>query len=103
MGDQSPAVADIPFATPPRAVTRLESIMLGAGARLDRFVLQRYLRRTAFPVPSDGDALRARLTRARIFYGDPGFIAHPERFFAVPGPVRADLPPLRALHGGAPL
>jgi len=99
MGDRTPAVADIPFA-PPRAVTRLESIMLGAGARLDRFVLQRYLRRQAFPLPRDGDALRARLTRARIFYGDPGFIAHPERFFTIPGPIHADVQRLRALDGG---
>jgi hypothetical protein len=52
MGHGGPATLDLTLVPPlPRAITRLEAAMLGAGARLDRFVLQRYLRRTAFPAP----------------------------------------------------
>jgi hypothetical protein len=99
MSEQAPAI-DLSVAPPPRRVTRVESLMLGAGARLDRFVMQRYLRRTAFPAPGDGDALRARLTRARLFYGDPQFVAKPEAFFAAPPPARADVRHLSNLDGG---
>src|SRR5690349_24360933 len=99
MSEQAPAI-DLSVAPPPRRVTRVESLMLGAGARLDRFVMQRYLRRNAFPAPGDGDALRARLTRARIFYGDPEFVAKPEAFFTAPPPARADVCHLSKLDGG---
>src|SRR5438105_5573112 len=99
MSERAPAIA-LGSAPSPRRVTRVESLMLGAGARLGRFVLQRYLRRNAFPAPRDGDALRARLTRARIFYGDPQFIAHPEAFFAAPPPARAEVRRLSKLDGG---
>ena len=74
----------------PRAVTRVESLLLSAGARLDRFVLERYLRRTAFAAPPDGDALRARLARALEFYRDRRFIDEPNRFFARPSPLRTE-------------
>jgi len=74
-----------------RATTRLEALMLGAGARLDRFVLERYLRRTAFAMPDDGAALRARLHRAREFYSNPQFVSDPGSYYATPTPPRASL------------
>src|SRR5262249_35643485 len=76
---------------PGRAITRVEAMMLGAGARLDRFVLERYPRRAAFAAPDDGAALRARLIRAREFYGNPGFVTDPGSFFAIPAPLRANV------------
>jgi hypothetical protein len=72
-----------------RPVTRLEALLLGAGARLDRFVLERVLRRGAFAPPGDGAALRDRLDRARPFYADPRFLADPAAFFVSPAPLRA--------------
>ncbi len=72
-----------------RPVTRFESLLLGAGARLDRFVLEYFLKRGAFPAPRDGAALRDRLARARSFYADPRFAADPTAFFASPAPLRA--------------
>src|SRR6185295_19931221 len=72
-----------------RSVTRFESLLLGAGARLDRFVLEHFLRKSGFAVPSDGAALRDRLTRARSFYRDARFIDEPAAFFAAPSPLRA--------------
>src|SRR5438132_4024870 len=88
MSDGTSATFDATLG-PGRPFTRLEGLMLGAGARLDRFVLERYLRRTAFAAPDDGAALRARLFRAREFYRDPGFVTEPGRFFATPEPLRA--------------
>jgi pimeloyl-ACP methyl ester carboxylesterase len=85
---------------PPRAVTRLEALLLGAGARLDRFVLERYLRRQTFAPPADGGALRARLLRAQAFYADARFIGDPGAFFQMPAPLRAERRPLAALHDG---
>ena len=70
-----------------RALTRVESLMLGAGARLDRFVMRQYLRRAAFPTPRHGDALRARLDRARAFYAEPRFVSDPNSFFVTPAPL----------------
>jgi len=99
MGDHAPAI-DLSVAAPARRVTRVESLMLGAGARLDRFVMQRYLRRAAFPAPDDGEAMRARLTKARLFYGDPRFVAHPEEFFATPAPARASVRKRAVLEDG---
>src|SRR5690242_18896261 len=78
--------------TPPngmRPVTRFEALLLGAGARLDRFVLDRFVRRSGFAVPADGAALRDRLGRARTFYGDARFADDPAAFFAPPSPLRA--------------
>ena len=65
----------------PRSLTPLESLLLEAGARLDRFVLNRYLRRQAFPAPADPSGLRERLARALEFYRDPRFIdaAHADK------------------------
>jgi len=74
--------------------------MLGTGARLDRFVMQRFVSRAAFAVPSDGDALRARLRRAREFYADPRFVAEPQTFFAEPAPLAAKGRRLRVLPDG---
>jgi pimeloyl-ACP methyl ester carboxylesterase len=85
------AAIDPRLALPPRRLTRTESLLTGAGARLDRFVFERYLRRAAFPTPRDGDALRARLVRARAFYGDPLLVDEPARFYAVPSPAGANV------------
>jgi pimeloyl-ACP methyl ester carboxylesterase len=74
----------------PRALTPLESLLLEAGARVDRFVLNRYLRRQAFRAPVDGAGLRDRLARALEFYRDPRFIDDPSTFYAPPAPLRVD-------------
>src|SRR5439155_1449235 len=80
--------ADATFpALPP--VTRFESLLLGAGARLDRFVLDRYLRRQSFTPPA-GTELRERLARAREFYADRRFVDDPSTFFARPAPLPRD-------------
>jgi hypothetical protein len=84
------AAIDPRLVPPRRRLTRTESLLTGAGARLDRFVFERYLRRAAFPAPRDGDALRARLVRARAFYGDPALVDAPERFYAEPAPIAAN-------------
>ena len=84
-------------ALPP--VTRFESFLLGAGARLDRFVLERYLRRQPLAVPA-GEGLRERLARAREFYADPRFVDDPGTFFATPAPLRAEERRLRRLVDG---
>ena len=81
------------------AVTRFESLLLGAGARLDRFVLDRYLRRQPLEVPA-GDNLRDRLARAREFYADPRFVDDPGAFFAAPAPLRVEERRLRRLVDG---
>jgi pimeloyl-ACP methyl ester carboxylesterase len=85
---------------PPRALTRLETVLLGAGARLDRFVLDRYLRRQAFKAPPDGEALRDRLVRAQTFYADARFLTDPDAFFRPPSPLRAQRRRLGTLRGG---
>jgi hypothetical protein len=74
--------------------------MARAAGRLDRFVLERFIRRHVFAPPGDGNALRQRLIRARDFYGNPDFIAHPDRFFAPPASLRAQLRRRHALRGG---
>src|SRR5581483_1768699 len=77
---------DVPPVLP--AVTLLDSWPLFAGARLDRFVLDRYLKRRRFD-PPDLPNLRDRLASARAFYGDPRFITVPDAFFAPPAPLVA--------------
>src|SRR5438552_6537061 len=100
MPDGAPAV-DLALPLPlPRAVTRIEGLMLGAAARLDRFVLERYLSRTAFAAPVDGAALRERLVRAREFYGGPRFLDDPTSFFATPGPLQGEARRVGALRDG---
>ncbi len=98
---QQPAMsvgADATFpALPP--VTRFESLLLGAGARLDRFVLDRYLRRQSFTPPA-GTEFRERLARAREFYADRRFVDDPSAFFAAPAPLRASERRLRQLVDG---
>jgi hypothetical protein len=81
------------------AVTLLDSWLLGAGARLDRFVLERYLKRRPF-APPRGDGLRERLARAREFYADARFVAEPGAFFAEPEPLRARERRLAGLYAG---
>jgi len=101
MGQGAPAVLDLTLAPPlPRAITRFEAVLLGAGARLDRFVLELYLRRTAFATPQDGAALRERLARARAFYADARFVAHPATFFAEPAPLRTHVRRRQVLPDG---
>jgi pimeloyl-ACP methyl ester carboxylesterase len=101
MGQGAPATLDLTLAPPlPRAITRFEAVLLGAGARLDRFVLELYLRRTAFATPQDGAALRERLARARAFYADPRFVAHPATFFAEPAPLRTHVGRRKVLPDG---
>lgn len=74
-----------------RSFTRLEGLLVGAGARLDRFVLDRFVRRSAFAVPRDGAMLRERLARARTFYADPSSASGPAGFFVPPAPLCARL------------
>jgi hypothetical protein len=81
-------------------VTRLEALLLGTGARVDRFVLQHFLRRHPFAAPRDGDRLRARLADAREFYGDARFLRDPDAFFAPPSPLHARPRRLAGLPGG---
>jgi len=94
MGDAacSPAV--------PRALTWLEMLMLGAAARLDGFVLQRYIRRTAFAEPRDATTIAGRLAGARAFYGDARFLRDAGAFFVAPAPLRAEVRRLRTLRDG---
>jgi hypothetical protein len=92
MGDAAPAGLDVALgAGLPRITTRLEALMLGAGARLDRFVLQHFIRRAAFAPPEDGSTLPGRLLRASEFYRNPRFLEDPGSFFATPAPLRAQL------------
>ena len=83
---------------PPRP--RLDVLMARAAGRLDRFVLERFIRRHILTSPRHGDELRQRLVRARDFYADPDFIAHPDRFFAPPCSLRTQLRRRHALRGG---
>src|SRR5262249_47232882 len=83
---------------PPRS--RLELLMARAAGRLDRFVLERFIRRHMLTSPRDGDELRQRLVRAREFYADHDFIAHPDRFFAPPTSLRTQLQHRHALRDG---
>jgi pimeloyl-ACP methyl ester carboxylesterase len=87
-------------ALPARALTRLDALLLGAGARLDQFVLDRFIRRRAFPAARDEQALRLRLARALDFYRDPRFVDEPDSFFAPPALPRVSERPLRDLRGG---
>jgi pimeloyl-ACP methyl ester carboxylesterase len=84
----------------PRALTPLEVLMLGAAARLDGFVLQRYIRRTAFATPRDAAALGGRLSRAREFYRDPRFLDDAGTFFVTPSPLRAQVRRIGTLTDG---
>ena len=79
---------------------RFEVLMARAAGRLDRFVLERFIRHRVLTPPRDGVGLRRRLVRAREFYGDPDFISHPDRFFAPPTPLRAQLQRRHALRDG---
>ena len=79
---------------------RFEVLMARAAGRLDRFVLERFIRHRAPTPPCDGDGLRRRLVRAREFYGDPDFFSHPDRFFAPPTPLRTQLQRRHALRDG---
>jgi hypothetical protein len=87
-----------PF-TPP-AVSRLEALLLGAGARVDRFVFEHFIGKTAFRRTESPAALRARLDRAHAFYANPRFMRDAETFFAPPRPLRAVTRRIRALRGG---
>ena len=89
------------FAAGGRPVTRLEGLLLGAGARLDRFVLDLFVRRSPFAIPADGPALRARLGRGRAFYGDLRPPGDPATFFVPPAPLRAHLHRRSSLADGA--
>jgi pimeloyl-ACP methyl ester carboxylesterase len=89
-GDVLPALPEL---------TLVDSWLLIAGARLDRFVLERYLKRRPFTPPNRA-GLRERLAEARDFYADPRFIAEPGAFFAEPSPLRARERRLAALRDG---
>ena len=73
MGTGIPAALDLTI-TPalPRAASRLEAMMLGAGARLDRFVLERFVKRAAFAVPRDGAEARGPQPCAELIVEDSG-------------------------------
>ena len=77
--------------------TRLDGAVLGACARVDRFVLDHFIRRR--PTRPGAD-LRDRLARAREFYSQPEFLARPETFFATPSPLRVSNDWIAPLPGG---
>lgn len=87
-----------PF-TPP-AVSRLEGLLLAAGAGVDRFVFDHFIGKTAFHRPESAPALRERLERARAFYATPTFMRDADAFFAPPRALRTTERRLRALRGG---
>jgi hypothetical protein len=66
-----------------------ESLVLGACARVDRFVLDHFIRRRPCEAPA---GLRERLERARRFYADPRFVEDAGTFFETPTPLRAGAP-----------
>jgi pimeloyl-ACP methyl ester carboxylesterase len=72
-----------------RPAGRVETAMLHAAARIDRFVLERFLSRQVFLPRPDVAQLRGRLERARAFYADPRFVAEPDTFYLTPRPLRA--------------
>jgi hypothetical protein len=86
--------------TLPARLNRLDDLLVGAGARLDRFVLDVFLRRRPFSTRRDSVAMRARLERARAFYASPRFLAEPEAFFAPPDRLAARARIRRDLPGG---
>src|SRR5207249_3539793 len=61
---------------------------------------ERFIGRHTLTSPANGDALRQRLVRAREFYGNPEFIAHPDRFFVPPISLRSQLQRQHALRDG---
>ena len=98
---EAPAAFDLAL-TPalPRAVTRVEALMLEAGGRLDGFVLERFIRRSSFRAPADDPLLRARLVRAREFYRNQRFLDDPSTFFVPPEPLHPRLRRLRVAPDG---
>ena len=87
-----------PLAAAIAGSSRFGSLVLDACSRVDRFVLEHFIRRPAVAPPR---GLRARLARAAAFYGDERFVAEPETFFAPPGPLRrVDMRRLVWLPGG---
>jgi pimeloyl-ACP methyl ester carboxylesterase len=81
------AAARIRFDAPLRSCAAapglFESVLLGACSTVDRFVLERFIRRR--PVaPVAG--LPARVRRAIRFYANPRFVSEPETFFRPPNP-----------------
>ena len=71
-----------------------EATLLGACARVDRFMLEHSIRRRPV-LPAAG--LRERLARAGDFYGDPRLL---DTFFVPPQPLRAAPRRLVPLPGG---
>lgn len=78
-------------------MTRVDALLVGACARLDRFVLERFIRRRP-PAPLPG--LAARLRRAAAFYADDRFVAEPDAFFAPPAALDVRARFLLPLPGG---
>src|SRR5262245_15219225 len=72
---------DAPLSSYTAAAGFLESVLLGACSQVDRFVLDRFIRRRPI-VPAVG--LQDRVRRAIRFYGNPRFISEPETFFRPP-------------------
>jgi pimeloyl-ACP methyl ester carboxylesterase len=91
---------DAAAAALPVRLSRLEDILAGAGARLDRFVLDVFLRRRSFSTALDSAPMRARLGRAGQFYADPRFLSEPDAFFVPPAPIRARTVRRRPLPAG---
>lgn len=83
-----------------RPAGRVETAMLHTAARIDRFVLERYLSRQVFQARPDVAQLRSRIDRARAFYADPRFVAEPDTFFLSPRPLRGHERRMRRLPGG---
>lgn len=77
-----------------------ERLMTGAGGRLDRFVMEFFLRRSGFAGPVDGEDLRARLTHALEFYRGPHLHDGTDAFFAAPAPLQVAVKARRPVDGG---
>ena len=67
----------------PRTVSPVEHLLLGAGARFDRFMLRLWMRGDAAS-PDVDHAFRDEMLRAHAFYRDPVFLADPTAFFREP-------------------
>lgn len=94
MADSGVAALSLP------PLTWLERLMSGAGGRLDRFVMEHFLRRSGFAGPLDGEDLRGRLTRALEFYRALHALEGTDEFFATPAPLQVAVKKRSPLVGG---
>jgi pimeloyl-ACP methyl ester carboxylesterase len=84
----------------PRAISPMERLLVGLGARFDDFMVRLWMRSDRRSDRVD-PVLRAELERAHAFYRNPVFLTDPETFFAPPeAPASLREVPVRSLRGG---